>query len=91
MATKARTEKMLAEFGFAFDWSVTGKDPVWPQWLGTIDPVGRFSIDGECRGITVAGDTASAMYDEAIEAARQAREMLEPCSDPDCDMHGHDA
>lgn len=85
--TRARAISALKRLGFQFDWSVTIKHPVWGSWTGTIDPTGRMSIGGDCRGIVVDGDTASAMYDMAVDEARSAARLLVPCTDPDCDYH----
>lgn len=84
--SKAQAERRLRDLGFKFDWSVTDKSTY--GWNGTIDAIGKTSIGGDCRGIVVAGDTASEMYAEAIREAETASKWLEPCPDPDnCDLH----
>lgn len=86
--TRANTIKRLQQLGFEFDWSVTGKAPESGMWSGTIDPVGAMSIGGECRGCVVTGDTAGEMYFDAIKEAETNARYLQPCTNPECDMHG---
>lgn len=87
MTSKA-TAAALASYGFAYDEEVTHKAG---RWFGTIDPIGRYSIDGDCRGVTVSGDTRAQMDAEAIEQAKWYRTSLEPCTDRKCPMHGEDS
>lgn len=86
MTSKAVAAK-LAKLGFEYDESVTGRHPIWGVWTGTIDPIGKTSIGGECTGLTVAGDTRAEMDANALERAAENHPYLHPCVDPDCDMH----
>lgn len=86
---KSRAEAILAKLGFQIDWFVTGKDSVSGSWVGTIDPIGSMSIGGECRGQFVEGENASDFYNNAIQEAETLAKYLEPCTDPECDMHHH--
>ena len=83
MTSKAVTQK-LAALGFAYDETVTLRTH---YWSGTIDPIGRFSIDGECRGVAVSGNTRAEMDAEALSEAAAMARHLRPCTDPDCEMH----
>jgi hypothetical protein len=85
MTSKTITKK-LADLGFAYDEDVTCKTF---YWAGTIDPIGSTSIGGECRGVVVSGNTRAEMDAEALEQAALLAPMLEPCTDPECDMHGN--
>jgi len=90
MTSKAIQEK-LAALGFAYDEDVTGKDPVWTYWHGTIDPVGRQRIAGDhgCTGHAVSGQTRAEMDREALAYAHEFSDQLVPCPDgDDCPMHG---
>ena len=77
----------LAKLGFAYDETVTGRDPVWGEWQGTIDPIGKMSIGSECRGVVVSGSTRREMDALAELEAETLSKFLQPCTDPECDMH----
>jgi len=83
MTSKA-TAKKLASLGFKYDEDVTCRTY---YWSGTIDPIGKMSIGGECAGLAVSGNTRAEMDAEAIERAQEMSHMLTPCNDPECDMH----
>lgn len=79
-------EKKLAALGFELKHPV--KDPVWKDWDGTLDPIGRKSINGECRGIYISGvPTKKELYARAIEEAEEHKHLLTECTDPDCEFH----
>lgn len=78
-------ERRLAALGFEIDWSVTG--PAEGYWSGTIDPIGRMSICGDCFGPVVHGDNAADWYRNAIAEAEGHAGTLVPCTDPGCDFH----
>ena len=85
-----RDKKRLADLGFEFCEHVTGPDPTWGTWDGTIDPIGKTSIDGECMGLVVYGDTKREMIADAMKRARDYAPHLRPCEDlENCDMHGN--
>lgn len=88
--TSARTKKRLAKLGFEYDEDVTGKDPSWDWWNGTIDPIGRMRIAGDnaCMGHAVSGATRAEMDDEAIAYAMEFSGQLVACPDADCEFHG---
>ena len=88
--TNKRIEQALAKHGFAYDESVTGRDGTWGYWSGTIDPIGPYSIGGECRGICVYGNTRAEMDAEALAEAEVAHDHLEACTDPACEFHNPD-
>ena len=86
--TSKVVQKKLANLGFSYDESVTGKHPVWGGWSGTIDPVGKKSLNGECRGICVSGATRAEMDADALQEAAAWKDRLKDCADSTCDMHG---
>lgn len=75
----------LAQAGFEIDWSVTGRN--MDGYSGTIDPVGRTSINGDCRGCVILADTAPEFYDKAVAEAESLSGDLSPCDKTDCDFH----
>jgi len=85
--TSKITATKLAKLGFAYDEDVTGRNPVWGDWNGTIDPIGKMSIGDECKGLVVWGSTRAAMDANALERAAEVAPFLRPCTDPHCDMH----
>ncbi|MBM1556693.1 hypothetical protein JQV19_08535 [Sulfitobacter mediterraneus] len=89
--TSKKVAKALVNLGFEYDEDVTGKDPTWGTWFGTIDPIGRKTIagDGCCSGRAVSGNTRAEMDREAIDFAKEASPLLVTCENPDCDVHYH--
>lgn len=89
---KATAIKRLAALGFEIDWSVTGPIPDCAgAWAGVIDPIGKTSIAGSCFGPAIHGRNASAWYCAAIQEAESHAGTLEPCTNPDCDMHSEES
>ena len=89
MATRQQAERKLQELGFQLD-PDSGKSEI-SGWWATIDPIGRVSIQGECRGVAVANFTAtsSEFWDEVIERAAESAPFLGPCPFEvgDCEFH----
>jgi hypothetical protein len=93
MATRRQAEQELRKLGFQLDPAVSGKSPDGMGHAATFDPVGRMSLNGECRGTVIYDytESASAFWDEVIEEARKASKFLTPCpEDPGC-CEFHDA
>lgn len=90
MATKAQAEAELAKLGFQLDPEATYYDRLHGHHA-VIDPAGRKSIAGECRGHVVFDYTAkaAAFWDEVIAEARGLAPLLADCPHPagECDMH----
>ena len=84
--SKSEAERRLASMGFEIDWTVSGPSPEG-GWSGTIDAIGRTSIDGDCFGPVIHGDNASDWYASAIAEAEGHKGHLFPCTNPDCDLH----
>lgn len=83
---RAQAEKKLAALGFEIDWNVTGSDG--RGFSGTIDPIGRLSICGDCFGPSLQDcDSAAEFYRLAIQEAKSHVGSLVICNKPDCDMH----
>jgi hypothetical protein len=82
---RAQAEARLRALGFAIDWSCTG--PSEGYWSGTIDAIGRGTIDGDCRGEVVHGDNASDWYRNAIAAAEGYGGAGPACTKPNCEFH----
>jgi hypothetical protein len=83
---RTRAEKRLADAGFEIDWSVTGSDPE-SGFSGRIDPIGRTSINGDCRGCVILANTRAGFYARAIAEAESLAGDLSPCDKTDCDFH----
>lgn len=87
--TRQDAERQIAPLGFTLD-DAAGKSPGL-GWSATIDPVGRVSISGDCRGIAVVDGAASAsdFWALVVSEAREAAPYLGPCPCPpgDCDFH----
>ena len=79
---RKQAEAKLKALGYEIDWSVTGPNGDWfgtnRAWSGTFDAIGRYCIDGDCRGEVVFGDNAADFYKNAIEAAK-GYSKPEPC------------
>jgi hypothetical protein len=60
-------------------------------WDACIDAVGRKSFRGECRGVVVWDDTATAheFWTQVVERAREAAADIEECPHPigKCEFH----
>lgn len=85
MATRQQAERELRKLGFQID-PDSGKSETL-GWWATIDPIGRESIQGECRGVPVVNFTATAseFWDEVILRAKENAPLLAPCpEDPGC-------
>lgn len=78
-------EKLLRDLGFQYDPGVTYKAEY--RWYGTIDTIACMTIDGDCTGISVSGDTKKEMDAEALEMAQHYSQFLSPCTNPDCEFH----
>lgn len=84
MSKKSDFEQKLADLGFEVNWSQVSTKG---YWSGMIDPIGRMSIAGECRGIIIHAAGAPTWYREALKEARDNYFKLVPCTDPDCEFH----
>lgn len=75
----------LAKAGFEIDWTVTGRHE--DGYSGTIDPIGRMSINGDCRGCVILAETAAQFYDRAVTEAESLTGNLSLCTQRPCDHH----
>lgn len=90
MTTLAQARAELSKLGLALDDTVSG----WTRrdgGMATIDPVGRMSLGGECRGHVVADYTAPAadFWADVVREARDIAPTLSPCPHPlgECEFH----
>jgi hypothetical protein len=93
MATRRQAERELRKLGFELDPDVSGRSPNGFGLTATFDPLGRMSLNGECRGTVIFDytESASAFWDEVIEEGLKAAKLLTPCpEDPGC-CEFHDA
>lgn len=95
MATRAQAEAELAKLGLRLDPDCTTYDR-HNGFHAVIDPVGRRSFAGDCRGHVVHDFTAkgSVFWAEVIAEARGLADTLSDCPLPagECDFHdGEDA
>lgn len=79
--------RKLATWGFEIDWNVTGPHPEGSGWVGVIDPIGYTSIGGDCYGPSIDGTNAADWYKNAVTEAERLASLLQPCTNPECDMH----
>lgn len=90
MTTKAKALRVAARFGFVLDEANSGK--IGDCFMLTFDHP-THSIAGDCRSIHVSdygtGDRSPAQcaWAEAIERMESEGELLEPCTNPDCEYH----
>ena len=90
MASKQMALNFLKRCGFELDEDTFFAGRTGYQ--GTIDPVGKMSILGDCRGIACAAHDAPSFWAQVIEEAAKNAPFLEPCPDPEhCEMHGPDS
>ena len=89
MTTKSQAVRELSKLGFHFDESVTCR--IGGTWIATIDVIGRRTIEGDCRGIALCDQTATAseFWGECVQRAREMSEYLGDCPHPagECDFH----
>lgn len=85
-STKQRCIKFLKNRGFEMDWSTVEKD-VYGHWNGTMDAIGKFSIQGECQGIPCWGETKAEFWRDCELTAFDNEDQLEECTDVDCEFH----
>lgn len=89
MATRQQAERELEKLGFRLD-PDSGKTP-YLGWQATIDPYGRVSISGECRGIAVVEGSMSGpdFWQVVIDTAKEFAPYLGPCPEAPgcCEFH----
>jgi hypothetical protein len=85
---RRQAEARLKSLGFEIDWTCTG--PAEGYWSGTIDAIGKTSINGDCFGPVIHGDSACDWYANAVAEAEGHAGHLSPCDKPHCDLHDAD-